>query len=677
MKPIPFLSCRRVALAFFLCCFLVLPAADLDAESVEGLLERSEPEANGDELLDVLQELRRHPVRIATASERELLEIPLLSAADAALIVARRNAGAPVGSADELAALIGADNAGRVAPYLSFAPPEPRRRVPAGAAGQSAGAGQAVSGSLSGRYYRELPPRKGIETGKYAGPNRALYDRVEVSGPDWGVSLLQESDIGEPDAGDFRSFSVHAERLGPVSRAVAGNYRVGFGQGLLLGQGRYFSKGTDAVDGVLTYASSLRPYTSSAEESFMQGGAAAIAAGPFEMTGFVSRGRLDATVTDGVATSTSATGYHRTAAEQARKDALGLDAEGLHLRWRYQADGLDAQVGGTVMTYRYGMPVSWLAGADAARQARSLDAGMVWRSVQGFGEIAFSEAPDAMSWIFGLQAQIAPGVTGVVSVRQYGRAYFSPFAGAFAERGTDGSDEEGYYLGISAKISRSLQVGASYDIFRFPELDSSLPLPSTGHDARLYVTWKPAPGLEWNGLYQHRQRESSESGTEDGGWMQYAVPVLKTTNRVQLGLDAKASRVVLFTTKGEYRSVGQGGATTGGEQVEHGWLWFGQTRATFGSLSAVTRVTCFDTDSYDSAVYAYEPDLPSVYSLGMYYGNGQALFVMLDWRPMGNLHLAGKYEIVWYGDRNTVGSGNDLRATSCPGAFRLGCQVLF
>ncbi len=649
-----------------LCVSIAFPCTAPGVEPLEELLDRNEQETNGEELVELLLDLRRNPVPVNNATERQFLRIPFLTASDAVKIIKWRKDNGSIGSPEVLGTVIGTENALRLNPYLTFDLP---RSLP------EKGVKDGLKGSVYGRVYRELPQRKGIETGKYEGGNRRLYGRVQISSPNYGVSYLQESDIGEPDAGDFQSFSFHAERIGIISQVVAGNYRLGFGQGLLFGQGRYFSKGTDAVDGVLTFSPSLRPYTSTSEENFMQGGAVCLSPGPFEVTAFTSRSRLDATITNGIATSVSTTGYHRTVTEQAKKDNLPLDVQGVNLRYRYRAGELSAGIGGTFMGYRYGVPVSWLGQGGQERRAGSIEANAVYRDVQAFGEAAFSRNPDALSWTCGIQALLGPGVTGVASARHYAGGYFSPFAGAFAERGNDGSNEEGFYVGLNAKVLRNLDVGVSYDIFRFPELGASYALPSTGHDGRVYVTWKQNPSMTWSGLYQHKQREETKIQAEDGGWLEYVMPLPKSTNRAQLGLETKASSVFTFKTKGEFKSVESRYAA--GSQTDRGWLLYGQLKSALGRFAVTTRYTRFDTDSYDAAVYSYEDDLPLVYSLNTFSGRGHAVFLLVNWEAMRNFRLAGKYERSWYADRIAYGSGNDLRATSSPGSFQLGCMLQF
>ena len=331
-------------------------------------------------------------------------------------------------------------------------------------------------------------------------------------------------------------------------------------------------------------------------------------------------------------------------------------------------------IGGTLAGWSHSLPLAWLDSGVADRMAESIEGTVLVGQTQLFGEAALSHAPDALSWIMGVQSNLSTDVTGIALLRQYDKKYYSPFAGAFAERGEDGANEEGFYLGLNAKVLKNLQLGASYDMFRFPELSDTFALPSTGHDGRLYLFWRQSPAISWSGMYQHRQKD--EARTEVGfGGLTYVTAVPMTTNHLRLGLETKMSSMFTLKTRGEYKTVESELLT--GKVHEQGWLAYEQINCTLGKLAIKTRLTAFNTDSYDSALYSYEDDLPQVYTLSPFYGRGQAMFVMLSYDPLRNFHLAAKYETTWYSDREVYSSGNDLRATSSPGSYHVGCSLQF
>jgi hypothetical protein len=658
---------RCMSAAAFLFGSVAAPDSALAYDSVEELFDRAEPEGNAEELFSILDEFRRNPIPVNTATEERLLEFPLLSPVDAAKIIDWRRQKGPIASATELETVIGADNARRLAGYLSFEMPKAvlKKEVAGG-----------IKGSFIGRALWESPQRAGIEDGRYAGDNRHLYSRFQAATPNYGVHVLQDSDVGERDIDDFLSFNVHAERIGMLTQAVVGDYRLSFGQGLLAGQGRYFSKGTDAVDGVLLFSSAIRPYTSAGEENFLQGAAVTLSPGPFEVTAFVSDNKVDASIDNGVVTSLSSSGYHRTEYEREKKDNLNQQVKGANLRYRYRTGEFSTGIGATWVTYRYGLPLEWLEESRQGGQLGSVEASAVYRNVQVFGEAAYTRNPDALSWICGVQADLARGITGVVSMREYAVDYYSPFAGAFAERGDNGSNEEGFYLGLRAKVLPTLTLAASYDMFRFPELDKDdYALPSSGHDARCYVTWKQNRWMTWDGMYQHKEKEETGKQIDADNYLQYYMPVPKTTNRLQLTLKTRLSSKFSLKTGGGYKSVRS--EFTDSRETEEGWLMYQQLNCKLGAVTLKSRYSQFNTDSYDAALYAYEDDLPLVYTLNAYSGRGKAFFMLFDFEPVNNFNVTARYETIWYADRDVYSSGADLRNTSSPTTFHLGVMWKF
>jgi hypothetical protein len=656
-----------MALVLLLGTFAMMPITLMASDSIEEIFDRAEPEYNAGELIDVLEYLRGNRMLINSVSEEELVELPLLSPLEAATIIDWRRLHGAIESIDTLDVIIGEERSRRLAPYVSF-------EIPRAALKQKAQ--KVIEGSMTGRLSWESPPRTGIENGKYTGGNRHGYSRVQAGSPHYGISILQESDTGERDFGDFISCSAFVQNVGILNQAVFGNYRLSFGQGLLLGQGRFFTKGTDAVDGVLLFSPALRPYTSAGESGFLQGAAASVSTGSFDVTLFSSSEKLDANISDGVVTSISDSGYHRTVTEISRKDNLEEMVNGINLRYRYRSDDLSAGIGATLLDWRYSYPLEWIGDGRYGSSNSAVEANIVYRQVQIFSEAAFSRDPDSISWIVGAQTDLAKGVTGVVSLRQYGLDYFSPFAGAFAEKGGGGSNEEGYYIGLRARVFPNFLIASSYDIFRFPELDrDDYPLPSSGHDARLYITWKQNRSMTWDGLYQHKEKEETLTQTDSGETVRYVMPVPRTTNRVQLTLRSRITPQFDLKTGSAYKCVQSHCIEC--IQSEQGWLLYQQFNYRIAKLTLKSRVAMFNTDSFDAALYAYEDDLPLVYTLNSYYGRGKAFFILLDYEPVRDCNLTAKYEITWYGDREVYSSGNDLRVTSSPGSFHMGVMWKF
>ena len=490
-----------------------------------------------------------------------------------------------------------------------------------------------------------------------------------------GISFsgVMESDIGEPEIDDFTSFSMAYDGSGSVERFIIGNYAVNLGQGLLFGQSRYFSKGVDPL-GVKLAGRRLKAYASSAENGFMQGAAAAFNLEPFTFTAFYSSNKVDASVKDGVVTTIRTSGYHRTDSEIEHKDNVTEKVAGVNLLYTFGSGMASGTVGGTWARYDYSVPLEDVGGEPGWHDMGSVEADLLIGKVNVFAEAALTGKEHNISWIGGVGFPLTPDIRTVMAVRDYHNIFFSPFAGAFAERADDAANEEGYYIGLEADILKNLHVGAYYDIFRFPELSSRYRLPSTGDESKIFLTWKQSPLLTAELLLQNQYKEEAKK-LFDGSGLEYYMPVPFTSNRARLDLIGKVSRMLTLKTRGEIKFVE--GEYPDGEEHSNGWLFYQQAVLKKGPVAFKARYTQFDTDDYDSAIYVYEDDLPLVFTLKSYYGEGRAFFALLSYDLLKNFELTARYAKTWYDDRDTYSSGNDERDTSAPASYHLGCALRF
>lgn len=661
-----FLRQRSVAALFFLAFFgfslcYSFPAAA--ADDLEALFDQSDMPGDIEQLLLELQQLKQRKIPVNTATQEDLLLIPFLSLEDARSIIDYRNSRGLLTSEEQLAEAIDAETAQRVSPFLSFEPlvlEEPKKKAE-------------IRGSWYSRYFSEIPERSGITTGKYGGENYKLYNRLSVVYGDVAVNGVMEKDVGEPDIDDFTSLSVAYNSSGILEQLIAGNYAVNIGQGLLFGQSRYFSKGVDPL-GVKLTGRRLKPYASSTENGFMQGAATTFNLEPLKLTAFYSDNLVDASVKDGVVTTIRTSGYHRTESEIEHRDNVTERVAGVNLLYSLQSGGVSGTLGGTWARYHYGIPLEDAGGEKGWNDIGGVEADLLIGKVNLFAEAAVTGKEQNLSWISGVRFPLTEKIRTVLAVRDYHNIFFSPFAGAFAERADDAANEEGYYIGLEAEILENLQLGAYYDIFRFPELSSRYKLPSTGDESKIFLTWRQSPVLTAELLLQNQYKEEAKKLFGPTG-LEYYTPVPFTSNRARLDLITRISKMLTLRTRGEVKFVK--GEYHGYDDHTNGWLVYQQAALKKGSLAFIGRYTRFHTDDYDSAIYVYENDLPLVFTLKSYYGRGQAVFALLSIDIMENFDLSARFEKAWYADRDVYSSGNDERDTNAPASYHLGCALKF
>jgi len=444
------------------------------AESLQDLFDQGRISGNVEQLEARLDELKTRKIPINEAEPDELRELPWLNGGDVVAIVEYRRTKALFESMLQLQRVIGPEKAQSILPYITFSVAEKRKPDM-----KTALVPEVVTGSYTGRILWDTTPRKGLfptaknPVPRYPGDEYKLYNRLQLEYANYRATLVHDKDIGEPDAADFLSLSVSASDLGVVKTAVLGNYEINAGQGLLIGQGRFLSKGSEPSNSVRLSSKRLTPYASSSEYGFFQGAAATMDLAPLEVTAFYSANMVDARNTKGTITSFDESGYHRTMTERDRKDNVTETVYGASALYRFASGTVKGNVGGTWLRYDYGEPLAVLGDGPGSSALGSVEAGIGIGRLGLFGEAAWSERPEgSISWIAGAEYRLFPKVNLLLAVRDYAEGYFSPFAGAFAERGEGGSNEQGVYIGIDAALSKAVSLGAYHDRFRFPKLDT-------------------------------------------------------------------------------------------------------------------------------------------------------------------------------------------------------------
>jgi hypothetical protein len=70
----------------------------------------------------------------------------------------------------------------------------------------------------------------------------------------------------------------------------------------------------------------------------------------------------------------------------------------------------------------------------------------------------------------------------------------------------------------------------------------------------------------------------------------------------------------------------------------------------------------FDTDDYESRIYAFESDLPGVLTNRAFAGRGSHFYLLIRARLARAVFLGAKLSSTYYDDRQAVGSGLDQTA---------------
>jgi hypothetical protein len=94
-------------------------------------------------------------------------------------------------------------------------------------------------------------------------------------------------------------------------------------------------------------------------------------------------------------------------------------------------------------------------------------------------------------------------------------------------------------------------------------------------------------------------------------------------------------------------------------------------------LTMQARLAVFETDSYDSAIYEFEDEVPGAYSNPALYGRGMRWYFILRYQLFSKMYVAAKYAQTVKDGVTSMGSGNDETIGDTQSVLSLQIDVRF
>ncbi len=461
-----------------------------------------------------------------------------------------------------------------------------------------------------------------------------------------------ENDAGEaffsgsnPRGFDFYSAHLFLQGAHPaVAQLAVGDYAARFGQGLLLQTGFMPGKSAESV-GVARGGPALRPYSAFGEAFFLRGCGATVRMGRnWEATLLYSRRRRDGNVllpsdsteTDWAFSALQTSGLHRTAAEIADERAVLEQLGGFSVRHRHARGYVSVNGVG----YHYDK--SWTPAPAPYRRfgftgnsltGMSIDYQFHVRNLLVFGEAARS-ARGGLAAVNGVLFSPDRRATLAVMHRYLGRDYQAIYAAPFSEASA-AANEHGLYVGLEAKPSKPWRINAYADVWRHPWLRFGADAPSVGWEYLFRAIWTPRRGVSVYVLWFSETKERSDALESVADLYPHRRERLRVHAAYKLGGGLELRSRVEWTRYAVGNLPAAGGFIAFQEAV---------FKALSFPVSGTFRFTLFDTEDFNTRVYAYEQDLFAALSVPAFSGRGARMFLNLAWRVNTWLRVEGRYE---------------------------------
>ncbi len=634
--------------------------------------------------VEELQQLHLHPLNINTATPQQLRHIPFLSERQIEQIVQYRDYHHGMHSLNELILLTSISYQERqYLPLFFYVDEAEHADTNQGDTLHADGlketwkkdwkkSWQYRQNEFATRIDIPLYHRRGylIQKGYRGSPlyNKAYY-RMVIPGH-FAAGIKMERDAGERGIDSYGAYLYlqdmplsHTSNGLRLTSLATGDYKIAFGQGLVLNQGFGMGKWNTALQ---RKSQGIRPARSTDESNFMRGIATTLSLPHISLSVFYSHRKWDATLNaseDKDSPSTVKTivkdGYHRTELEYNKKGVLSVDAMGGNLTWHrggwrtgltgyYQQTDRTLEPGTT--TYRRFYPQGNRFGALGANYSYEA---YRWNI---FGETAHNGQHHGIATLNGVSWRPSARYTITALQRYYNYHYYSFYSSALSECGAV-QNETGGMLRLDASPWDGVQLAAYMDVFYNPWPRYGLKKSSGGWDAMTdgacQITRRSTIKIRYNikqkeqsdGLItDHRLRLQWLMSSPNEQW-HFTHSAMFHTQQGSYG-EALGS-MVKYEVKTKTRPKNENG-----NEDRHGIK-----APKEGVFSFTVNGIYFHTDDYDSRIYLYEANVSEMTYIPSFSGHGVRASSIVRcqlWDKLLTLEL--KYGITRYFDRDKQGS---------------------
>ncbi|MBS1974937.1 MAG: helix-hairpin-helix domain-containing protein, partial [Bacteroidetes bacterium] len=597
------------------------PSPLINEQQYENIAERNDAATDDDAYWQALEAYRKHPINLNTAEENDLENLQLLTALQMQNFFSYRKLFGKLLSIYELQAIPGWDinTIKSIFPFIKVSNEYSfseilRRRWKGG------------ENYLLARTSLQLEKAKGYikpirPSSYYLGSPQKIFFRYKYQYKD----LMQFGLAGDKDAGeqffkgtqkygfDFYSFHFFSKNMGMVKSLAIGDFTVNLGQGLIQWQGFAFAWSSNVLN-IKRQSAVLRPYNSAGEFNFHRGAGITLQKGRWQATAFASLRKLSANLVadssgrQDYVSSLQPSGYHRTEAEIADRNLLRQTALGGNISFIQSG----FRIGANVISYFFSKPIikqsqpyNLFALQGKSWNNESVDYSFTFRNIHFFGEAAVDKNFHS-AFINGTLISISPTIDISLLHRKIDRAYQSLYANAFTKN-TDVNNESGFYSSILVRPSSAWNIGAYFDIYKFPWLEYGVDAPGAGRDYLAQLNYQP------NKIFSIYVRYKNERKRHNTSNMSAPTHQLAFVSREGWRAEANIRITKAIGCRNRVEAVWYNKQSPDKEQ---GFTIFTDWRYApfYKKFSCNLRLQYFETAGYNSRIYAYESDVLYYYA---------------------------------------------------------------
>ncbi len=433
---------------------------------------------------------------------------------------------------------------------------------------------------------------------------------------------------------DRYSGSIFIKNIKLLKYAVVGDFRVNYGQGLVLGNSLFAGKGA-SVDGLRKFDEGLRAVAITSEGGVLRG--CGFTLGDAKTKGCLFAGEVT----------------------NSKYSAIGAAFK--HARKKFKFGAQFAILGESHKDS------SFVNKWNALTEKRIFNASIDYSTILGnqliFGEIAINETKK-LAFLQSAVLAFTPELKMGITFRHYHNGYNSALGTPFKANSL-GCGETGLYFTCNSIITKRLETIFFADFYQLHYLSYRTDSPIQGIDLGTTFFIQFSRKSKVNAKYRWRNRPKNEN-------LNIYLHRIIDLNSHKIKIQWENKPYTFLKLKTEVNIVLN-------KFVDNIWKRGFLTYQDIGimvqkpDINLNFRLAYFDTDSYEERLYAYENDLYYTFNIGSYFYRGTKYYIMVRYK-IRNFSFWIRASRTYYFDKNKVGSG--LNQIDKPHKTELKAQVL-
>ena len=514
---------------------------------------------------------------------------------------------------------------------------------------------------------------------KYLGSPQKYYLRYDYNYFDKvGIGFLAEKDPGEiffknkiktdtvqnilnnklKNGFDHYSGYVFINDVKFIKSICVGDYHLQFGQGLTMWSNLAFGKQADAIF-IKKYPRKIKPGVTANENEFFRGAASTFQIRKFDFTIFYSNKNIDASISEtdtlsGEIISVSSlqnTGMHRRTNELINKKILNEIVFGGNLSYNSNS----FRLGATAFKTSFGSeillsddPYKKFTFSGKENINTGLDFDILLNKINLFGEISHS-LNRGTAYLSGLNFSPDPRLSLAILYRNYSKEYQNFFSNAFGEN-TSNTNEKGLYFGMNALLNQKITLTAYFDMFSFPWLKYRNNAPTKGQEYLIQLDYRTSEKVKMYFRYRDKNKQLNFANEYD--FLSSPHTIKKQSFRYHLSYAVFPS--LILKNKFEFlKYLSENNITSQGYIIYQDINY----RPENLPFDISVRYAMFDTDNYDTRIYAYENDVLYAFSIPAYYYKGSRFYFLVKYKISKFMSCWFRFAQSFYNNKKMIGAG--------------------